>query len=335
LNRRLTVTTVAAGVPGPPEHGFPIWLGSSPGRIADYGSRVTVATLLSPIAWSEWIPLRAAPTDERIASRAAGLYRIRRLRSDGIDYVGQTGTGSMTLRRRLSMLRGVYADVMPYNDPHTAGPGLWALRHAAGVDFEVSVLPVEGSTPWRKSLECCAISLYRVERGLSPTLNFGRMPVGYLKSSGNNRRLVEAGRRFRGGPIEVDAVVPLDASLAPAGRLDGDSDACDFGGHAWSPWRSVDVSARAAGADVGLYRVRRAVDGAIVYFGQGAITGRLRTHAAKAAGGHRQAEAFAGFLEASFVAGAWTAPQRLELENDLIAGHVLVHGAPPPAQFLG
>jgi hypothetical protein len=27
--------------------------------------------------------------------------------------------------------------------------------------------------------------------------------------------------------------------------------------------------------------------------------------------------------------------QRLELENDLIAAHVLEHGAPPSAQFLG
>jgi hypothetical protein len=32
---------------------------------------------------------------------------------------------------------------------------------------------------------------------VSPAYNFGRMPHGWVKSSGNNRRLVEAGRRSR------------------------------------------------------------------------------------------------------------------------------------------
>src|ERR1043166_8492915 len=30
----------------------------------------------------------------------------------------------MTLRARLGMLRGIYGPVMPYRDPHTAGPAL-------------------------------------------------------------------------------------------------------------------------------------------------------------------------------------------------------------------
>jgi hypothetical protein len=54
--------------------------------------------------------------------------------------------GTMTLRKRISMLRGVYGPVMPYRDPHTAAPGLWALRHQAGCDFEASVLVVDGTT---------------------------------------------------------------------------------------------------------------------------------------------------------------------------------------------
>jgi hypothetical protein len=53
-----------------------------------------------------------------------GLYMVRRSGLSGCDYIGQTG---VTLRARLSMLRGAFAAEMPYRDPHTAGPGFWAL----------------------------------------------------------------------------------------------------------------------------------------------------------------------------------------------------------------
>ena len=54
---------------------------------------------------------------------------------------------TMNLRKRLGMLRGDYSELMPYRNPHTAGPALWALYHQSGEEFEVSVVPVEGSTP--------------------------------------------------------------------------------------------------------------------------------------------------------------------------------------------
>jgi hypothetical protein len=74
------------------------------------------------------------------------------------------------------MLRGVNGELMPSCDPHTAGPRLWALFHQTGEDFEVSVVPVEGSPPWRKGLEALAIALYRQEHARSPTVEFGRIP---------------------------------------------------------------------------------------------------------------------------------------------------------------
>jgi hypothetical protein len=77
---------------------------------------------------------------------------------DDVDYIAQTGMGTMTLRKRIGMLRGVYGEVMPYRAPHTAGPALWTLDHQTGVDFEVHVVPVEGSTPWRTGLEALAIA---------------------------------------------------------------------------------------------------------------------------------------------------------------------------------
>ena len=80
---------------------------------------------------------------------------------NALDYIGQTGMGTMNLRTRLGVLRGVYGEVMPYRAPHTAGPALWALYHQTGEAFEVFVLPAAGSTGWRKGLEALAIALDR------------------------------------------------------------------------------------------------------------------------------------------------------------------------------
>src|SRR5688572_22973151 len=82
--------------------------------------------------WSEWLPLqqswRSAPGDP-------GLYRVRRQGAANLDYIGQTGVG---VRRRLSMLRGIYGPEMPYRDPHTVAPALWAMRNATRCEFETS-----------------------------------------------------------------------------------------------------------------------------------------------------------------------------------------------------
>src|SRR5262249_46378159 len=149
----------------------------------------------SLLIWSDWYALEGCWRQD-VIPRQAGLYQIRRAGLDGVDYIGQTGLG---LRRRLAMLKGVYAAAMPYRDPHTAAPALWACRDDLGCDFEVSVCPVDGDTLWRKGLEALAIALYRRETGRSPAWDFGRMPRGYQISSGNNAKLVAAERRSRGG----------------------------------------------------------------------------------------------------------------------------------------
>jgi hypothetical protein len=126
--------------------------------------------------------------------RLPGLYRIRRVGRTDLDYIGQTGTGQMNLRKRLAMLRGVYGEQMPYRDPHTAAPALWPLVQEGGT-LEVSVAPVDGPKPRRLGLECVVIALYRQQHGCSPTVSFGRMPHGYRISSGNNARSATARRR--------------------------------------------------------------------------------------------------------------------------------------------
>ena len=189
----------------------------------------------SLLRWTEWVPLNDRSRFNAVIPAAPGLYRVRRIGRDDLDYIGQTGMGAMNLRKRLGMLRGLYAEEMPYRDPHTAAPALWALRHATGCDFEISVVPVEGSTPWRKGLEALAIGLYRQEHGRSPTIEFGRMPPGYRPSSPNNQKLAARGLVARGGvwpePLEAHA-----SGLPPMGPLADDPAGPTWGGHAWSGW---------------------------------------------------------------------------------------------------
>lgn len=295
----------------------------------------TQNTILSLLTWTPWQPLDGSWLGSHLPNQP-GLYRIRRQGRDDLDYIGQTGAGSMTLRKRLAMLRGVYLPEMPYRDPHTAGPALWALRHATNSDFEVSVVPVTGSTPWRKGLECVAISLYRQEHGASPTVNWGRMPSGYRMSSGNNARLVAAGKRYRGG-VTTTADASHLPGIAPLSPLDGDPLSRDWCGHTWSEWASFSLTSYPPTATYGLYRIRRTHEPTLLYLGQGRVSDRLSAHQGKASHPDlRQATHFAGPLECSVTLNeAWQSHQRLELENDLIAAYILHTGEVPAAQFLG
>jgi hypothetical protein len=288
------------------------------------------------LRWSPWQPLDGCWHGTGVPNLPC-LYRIRRIGRADLDYLGQTGTGTMTLRKRLAMLAGVYATDMPYRDPHTAAPALWALLQSTGAPFEVSVAPVTGSTLWRKGLEAVAIALYRQAHGASPTVSFGRMPAGYRRSSQYNLRLMAAGRCYRGGPTDLVDANHLPG-VPPVGPLDGDPQALDWCGHAWSAWAPA-ARLDAPASALGLYRLRApGVDG-LLYIGQGAVRSRVLAHLRTAAlATDAQGAVFraAGAIQASWVVDdRWVAHQRLELENDLIAAHELRLGQPPPAQFLG
>ena len=223
------------------------------------------------ISWSPWLPLFESWKNTSIPL-TAGLYRIRRAGGEELDYIGQTGAGGMTLRKRLSMLKGVWDERMPYRDPHTAGPGLWALRQRGCCAFEVSVATVQGGTVWRKGLECFAILQYRLARRTSPTLNFGRMPAGYQMSTSNNAALVAAGKRIRGGSTRQ--VLPChSAGIPPAGTCDGSPQDAGWCGHKWSDWTTIGRSIRDIPTNtVGLYRLRTSEDGTLQYVRTGPDT---------------------------------------------------------------
>lgn len=99
------------------------------------------------------------------------MYRIRAINGNELFYLGETGRN---LRERLGDLRrNTMAELMPYNDPHTAAPSLWAWRHAAGLEFECSAAPVtftdnqEEARKYREGLEFYLLWQYRLEFGSS------------------------------------------------------------------------------------------------------------------------------------------------------------------------
>lgn len=118
-----------------------------------------------------------------------------------------------------------------------------------------------------------AITLYRFERGVSPTLNFGRMPAGYRRSSANNARLVTAGKRFRGGPCTTSDATHLPG-IRPLAQIDDDPGDLRWGDLDWSAWTAVTPAAVPAPA-VGLYRLRHIDQERLVYIGEGKIQGRI------------------------------------------------------------
>ncbi len=287
------------------------------------------------LRWTRWVPLEGARRDPEIP-KAPGLYRIRSVQTGRMLYVGQTGR---TLRERLGALKGVYAEEMPYNDPHTAAPALWAHRIDTGETFEVSVAMLDVDKADRMGREALEVSKQRIIDGCSPAYNFGRMPFGWIKSTGNNRRLVEAGKRARGRRMtdEELAALPPDPSVPPPPSLEGDPRAADWLGLAWRP----SDTAPPARTDTGVYRISMRRDGPLDYVGQGLIVDRWKQHtenwfldlAAEAGARDVAAGDVATGDVWDWVGLALSSRQLLEVENDLIAGHMVTFTRPPRVQF--
>jgi hypothetical protein len=111
-----------------------------------------------------------------------GLYRVRHNVYDGLIYIGETGR---SVRGRVrSLIRGTFDEEMPFSDPHTASPSLWAIadRHGAGFEVSATAPPEVEDKQQRKAIEDALIALHRRETETNLIGNFGRMPSGYEKS---------------------------------------------------------------------------------------------------------------------------------------------------------
>lgn len=274
------------------------------------------------VNWSNWGSLD--PDGDHLSTfpTVEGLYRIRHPARAGLEYIGETGR---SLRGRVrSLAHGAFADEMPYRDPHTAAPCLWAVQQEDGEKLEVS-----GATPTfaedkqaRKAFEDALIAVYRREMGESPTANFGRIIDGYRQST------YRSGEE-RGGPLEPgetefnteDGVGPLDWS-----RSD-DVLSEDWMGLLWSSPRPLADADASIPTDDGLYRIWREDEAPpLEYIGQSSnLKSRLYRH--------RRNRDEALLFSYSELEEHDAQHKREEVETELIGVHWLEVGESPRDQF--
>jgi hypothetical protein len=191
---------------------------------------------------------------------------------------------------------------------------------AEEIRLEVSFVPPPDIVkPLRLGLECVALALHRQWYQRSPRANYGRMVPGYNASSFNTARLVEQGKRFRGGPTtEVnESHLP---GVPPVGSLLGNPQALDWCGHRWSSWLRVSDGVPVKQAK-GFYRLRMRGNPVLLYLGHGKIQDRIKPY-------ERMNQ-----VEYSWTPGTWLDHEYLELTDDLIAGHVVATSTVPLWQF--
>ena len=85
------------------------------------------------LPWTPWVPFSADKHAFYAIPHEPGLYRIRPAGKDYLMYIGET---RRSLHQRLHNLRMELRnrDLMPWSDPHTEAPGLWAWKDAE--DYE-------------------------------------------------------------------------------------------------------------------------------------------------------------------------------------------------------
>lgn len=272
--------------------------------------------------WSEWQPLDPATGALSTLSTDPGLYRVRHPAYDGLVYVGESGR---SIRGRVQALaRGAYATQMPFRDPHTAAPTLWAIHQEHSPALEVSwVAPPNASdSQIRKSIEAALIATHRRDIGHSPTANFGRMISGYKQSS--YRRDGEVG-----GPLPEDKKEPnATPGTGPLPWTDAQTLLSPtWMGLDWSsPTPLSDVSSNIPTTD-GLYRIWQPDTAPpLEYLGQSAnLLSRLRTHRR-----NRSSDLRYGYV---VLTDHDARHKREEIEMELIGAHWLACNASPHDQF--
>ncbi|PCR90312.1 hypothetical protein CP557_07035 [Natrinema ejinorense] len=199
--------------------------------------------------WTPWMSLH--PDDEELGELPTdhGVYRVRHDAYEGLVYIGQTGR---SLRGRVRALaRGVFDGEMPYNDPHTGSPALWAIVDRHGTGFEVSVTspPKTADSQQRHAIEDTLIAVYRRETRRNLIGNFGRMPPGYSKSKRRSKDI-------RGGRSDDDTLRSFRKGIEPLSWEDPeDLTAPDWMGLSWSEPAPLSEARSQLPESAGLYRI--------------------------------------------------------------------------------
>lgn len=269
--------------------------------------------------WSPWISFNANKVDWQLLPKEPGLYRVRAEHGNSLVYVGETGR---TLRERLSALRkGALSDLMPFNDPHTAAPNLWAWRQEEHWQYECSVASFSGSHTQRKALECLLLWKYRLEKGESTLCNHGRFHKRYSKSTDRSK-----GRR--GVLLQEPNYNPSWGPSYPALKLSGEPLDSDWMGLNWSrPTPLISKRNNALKNTPAIYKIFNPKNKELTYIGQTKnLHSRFLSHCRS-------------FCDCDFLISYCEQPTSIkdyqlhELENDLIAAYYQQTTKPPICQF--
>jgi len=218
------------------------------------------------LEWSPWLSLASSKPNQLTTS--PGFYRIRVLGTDVLAYMGQTGRG---LRERVrSLAVNLYRDEPPWNDPHTAAPGLWAWRVEEGYEYEVSVAPLNLSYAHRQCFEDMLLFEYRIEKGESTLCNHGRFHPKWSRPS--NRRFDRTMQLLEGrnNPASSQSLSPVSFEGVPEGM--------DWCGLSWSEWTDIENMVKIVPLLSGVYRLKVNPD-EVVYIGESAsLKARLISH---------------------------------------------------------
>lgn len=271
--------------------------------------------------WSPWVSLDPDDSDIATVTTEHGVYRVRHDAYDGLIYIGETGR---SLRGRLRALAsGVFKGEMPYSDPHTGSPSLWAIedRHGSGFEASVATPPGSDDKQERNAIEDALIAVYRRETGRNLVGNFGRMPPGYEKSKSRSAD-------FRGGLAEDDQRRSFWKGTDPLTWANPE----DLTGTRWmgldwtEPQRLTDASADVPGTP-GLYRIWDAENTPpLEYIGQTVnLRSRLYSHRR-----NRDPELHFSWVEVDNIDKSFKLSQ---LETDLLGAHWLTCGEAPREQY--
>lgn len=271
--------------------------------------------------WSPWLSLGQDKDELSSLSADSGVYRVRHPAYEGLIYIGETGR---SIRGRLYALAGgIFAEEMPYSDPHTGSPCLWSIADKHGPGFEASAATPPEATEkgQRKAIEDALIAVHRRDTQTNLVGNFGRMPPGYKKSKMRSTGV-------RGGKVNDEPLRDFQDGIDPLPwENPKDLTDPDWMGLAWSkPEQLADVG-RDVPAVPGHYRIWDPTSSPpLEYVGQSVnIRSRLRTHRRNRDGGLRYAFVECPDLQKQF--------KRQQAESTLLGAHWLACASPPRDQY--
>ncbi|MFA4826266.1 MAG: hypothetical protein WC593_14030 [Methanoregula sp.] len=232
-----------------------------PGTPENFNDLYYFSEFWQDLPWSPWVPFDA-PREFFYIPKEPGIYRIRPVGKDFLVYISET---NRTLHQRLGELRQSLrrTDLMPWNDPDTSAPPLWAWRDAERYQYECSAAPLDASPAGRRAMESFLIYQYRQEVKESPLCNFGRFHPRYRRSTNKSGNL--RGGKLLDNQKDNPAGWPSIPPLSPAGKP-GDPDWMELEWTPAKPFTPENIETILPGA--GLYLLTDAGSQEILFIGQ-------------------------------------------------------------------